>query len=375
MHSSETLIIYWRQIYRNHKILFVEECLILAQSRIEMKKQKKKTPFRRFLKITMITFMTLFLVTGGTLAYFAYKMASVTSSSQTDLERGDRSDLRETAVNPSNDPISVLFLGLDSRDGDLSGRTDAMVLATFNPEENSVKMLNIPRDSLVNIVGRDRQDKINHAHAFGGLDMTIDTVEHLLDIPVDYFVSINFDAFMEVIDELGGVDVDVPMTFTETDNQTYGTITLYEGEQTLNGEEALAYVRMRKSDPRGDLGRGDRQKEVIEAVINKATNLSSITRFGPVMDSLGNNLKTNISFNNLLSMHTYATELNNVESLSFDGDNYTENGVYYYRLHEESVNEISSRLRVHLNIDEAEPETDSTTESEEPTDETNTNNY
>ncbi|WP_096190290.1 LCP family glycopolymer transferase [Evansella halocellulosilytica] len=347
----------------------------MAQSRIEMKKQKKKTPFRRFLKITMITFMTLFLVTGGTLAYFAYKMASVTSSSQTDLERGDRSDLRETAVNPSNDPISVLFLGLDSRDGDLSGRTDAMVLATFNPEENSVKMLNIPRDSLVNIVGRDRQDKINHAHAFGGLDMTIDTVEHLLDIPVDYFVSINFDAFMEVIDELGGVDVDVPMTFTETDNQTYGTITLYEGEQTLNGEEALAYVRMRKSDPRGDLGRGDRQKEVIEAVINKATNLSSITRFGPVMDSLGNNLKTNISFNNLLSMHTYATELNNVESLSFDGDNYTENGVYYYRLHEESVNEISSRLRVHLNIDEAEPEADSTTESEEPTDETNTNNY
>ncbi|MCD8503274.1 MAG: LCP family protein [Bacillaceae bacterium] len=246
--------------------------------------------------------------------------------------------------------MSILFLGLDSREGDLTGRTDAMVLATFNPSDKSIKMLNIPRDSMVEIPGRVRPDKINHAHAFGGLDLTINTVENLLDIPVDYFVSLNFDAFMEIIDALGGITIYSDRTFTERDNGTYGTITIHQGEQRLNGQEALAYVRMRKSDPRGDLGRGDRQKEVIEAIVDEAASFSSITRFNPIMDSLGSNIKTNLSFSHMISMHTYASQLNNVESLSFEGDNHTENGIYYYKLREESVLEISNILKMHLNM-------------------------
>ncbi|ADU31877.1 LCP family protein [Evansella cellulosilytica] len=324
----------------------------MAQLRTEYKRKNKKRP-NKFLRVSLFTLLGVLLLTGSVAAYMIIQAANAVSSAQTDLERGDRSDFRENIVQPGSDPISVLFLGLDSRDGDLRGRTDAMVLATFNPEDKSIKILNIPRDSRVEIVGRPGLDKINHAHAFGGLDMTIDTVENLLDIPVDYFVSLNFDAFMKVIDELGGVEVDVPFTFTEKDNQTYGTITLHEGVQTLNGEEALAYVRMRKSDPRGDLGRGDRQKEVIEAIIKKTASFSSITRFNPIMDSLEGNLKTNITFNNILSMHTFATDLGDIESLSFEGDNLTEGGVYFYELRPESVREISQRLQVHLNIIEA----------------------
>ncbi|MDG5786690.1 LCP family protein [Evansella sp. AB-P1] len=315
----------------------------------QFRTNNKKT-FNSFFKITALSLLVVFLIAGSVLAYMGYKMASVTSSAQQELDRGDRSDLRETVVNPSNDPISILFLGLDSRDGDLTGRTDAMILTTFNPEEGTIKMLNIPRDSRVEIVGRGFMDKINHAHAFGGVDMTIDTVENLFDIPVDYFVSLNFDAFMEIIDELGGVTVNVPFTFTEKDNATYGTIVLEEGEHRLNGQEALAYVRMRKQDPQGDLGRGERQKEVIEAIIKEAVSLSSITRFGSVMDSVGNNLNTNITFNNMLSMHSYANKLGNIESLKLDGRNYIEEGIYYYKLEEESVAEITQTLQLHLNI-------------------------
>ncbi|WP_078594257.1 LCP family protein [Evansella clarkii] len=340
----------------------------MAQLRTELKRTKKKSPFKRFLKITMLTFLGLFILAGGAVAYLYYSMANVTSSAQHELDRGDRSELREEAVNPTSDPISILFLGLDSRDGDLSGRTDAMVLATFNPDEKSIKMLNIPRDSLVDIAGRGTRDKINHAHAFGGLDMTVSTVENLLNIPVDYFVSLNFDAFMQIIDELGGIEVDVQSGFTEKDNATYGTIVLEEGVQTLNGEEALAYVRMRKSDPRGDLGRGDRQKEVIEAIIRKSANFSSITKFGPIMDSLENNLHTNLSFNSILGMHTYAGELDNIDHISFNGENHTENGVYYYRLYDESVAEISQRFRWHLEIDPKPAETEAGSEEETNTD-------
>ncbi len=309
------------------------------------------------MKVALFSFLGLLIITGAVIGYVFTKMNNVASGAQQELERGDRSELRENTVNPINDPISILFLGLDSRDGDLSGRTDAMVLATFNPEDNSIKMLNIPRDSRVEIVGRDRLDKINHAHAFGGLDMTIATVENLLNIPVDYFVSLNFDAFMDIVDELGGVTVNSPRTFTERDNATYGTITIHEGEQRLNGQEALAYVRMRKSDPRGDLGRGERQKEVIESIIKEATSFSSITRFGPMMDALGNNLKTNLGFNSVIRMHTYASSLNNIDSLSFKGGNLMLNGIYYYELDEQSVREISEELQIHLNMIEApEPE-------------------
>ncbi|RKL68300.1 transcriptional regulator [Salipaludibacillus neizhouensis] len=329
----------------------------MAQSRVN----KRKKPRNKFLRVTLITFLALFILVGGALAYGIYKISGVTSSAQLDLERGDMSEYRDAAVDPIEDPVSILFLGLDSRDGDLSGRTDAMVLATFNPEEETIEMVNIPRDSYVEIVGRGTFDKINHAHAFGGLDMTLDTVENMFDIPVDYFVSLNFDAFIEIIDALDGIEVDAPMAITDTDNATYGTISIEEGLQTLNGEEALAYVRMRKQDPRGDLGRGDRQKEVIGSVIQKAASFSSITRFGPLLDSFEGNLNTNISFSSMLGMHSYANELANIESHSLTGQDITENGIYYFQLDDAVLQEVSDSFKVHLGLQEETVENQSTT--------------
>ncbi|WP_416147702.1 LCP family protein [Salipaludibacillus sp. HK11] len=326
----------------------------MTQSRIDNKEPKPKR--RTLLKISLFTLLAVFLLVGGTLLYMGSQVASVTSSAQQDLERGERSEFRETAVNPSSDPVSALFLGLDTRDGDLSGLTDAMVLVTFNPDEGSIKMLNIPRDSRVEIVGRYGLDKINHAHAFGGVDMTLDTVENLLDIPVDYFVSLNFDAFMEIIDELNGITVDSPMTFTETDNATYGTLTIHEGEQVLMGEEALAYVRMRKSDPAGDLGRGERQKEVIESLIREVASFSSITNFNSLMNTIGRNLEMNIDFNEIISMHSYASDLDNIESLNFEGTDLMLDGIYYYEIDEQSLEHTKQRLQKHLGIiDEVDP--------------------
>lgn len=315
---------------------------------------KKPKKAKSWIKIVFMILIALFFLAGGAVAYIVYQVSDVTTSTQQELDRGDRSEYRTETVSPSSDPVSVLFLGLDTRDGDLSGRTDAMILVTFNPNKGAVKMLNIPRDSLVDIAGREGRDKINHAHAFGGIDTTLDTVEGFLDIPVDYHVSLNFDAFMEIIDELDGITVDSPMTFTETDNQTYGTLTIEKGEQVLNGEEALAYVRMRKSDPTGDLGRGERQKEVIESMIRELASFSSITNFNALMDTMERNLSTNVSFNNIVSMHSYASELENIESLNLQGEDYMEGGVYYYQIDESSLAETTKRLQAHLEISEEE---------------------
>lgn len=338
----------------NDKIrsFFAKGVINLARSRQDIKKEKRrKSGFYKFLKTISLLLITVAIVGGGAFGYFMLKAAEVTSSAQQELERGDRSEKRLVPVNPSKDNISVLFLGLDDRDGGLKGRTDALLLATFNKKENSVKMVSIPRDARVELVGRDRQDKINHAHAFGGVDMTIATVENLFDLPVDYFVKLNFDAFMEIIDALGGVEVEVPFAFTEMDsNDRQGAISIKEGRQLLNGEEALAYARMRKSDPRGDIGRGERQQQILEAIIKKGSSLSSINKFDDVMKSIENNLATNLSFGNILSLHSYSSGLRNIERLTIEGKNATIRGIYYYELVPESLQEVSTKLQSHLEV-------------------------
>ncbi|OLS39001.1 transcriptional regulator [Alkalihalophilus pseudofirmus] len=338
----------------------------MAQSRV----RRRKSRVKRTLKIFVFIGLFSFLLAGAAVTYFAFQLANATTSSEVELERGEKSELRTEPVNPSKDNISILFLGLDDREGNLEGRTDAMLLATFNKELGSIKLLNIPRDSLVDIPGRKNRDKINHAHAYGGLDTTIDTVENLFDIPVDYYVTLNFVAFVEIVDALGGVEVEVPFTFTEMDsNDTHGAITLEEGTQLLDGEEALAFSRMRKSDPRGDFGRGERQQEVIKAVIRKGASFSSISSYNEVLQSIEDHISTNLSFGNIVALHSYASELNNMDSIHIEGDDRRINGGYYFEPRQDSIDELSATFRVHLGLVEPEErdydEFDSTEEETE----------
>ncbi|WP_018922031.1 LCP family protein [Salsuginibacillus kocurii] len=297
--------------------------------------------------------LTSFIVLGGASAYIVYQIMTVTADNNEPLERGEKSEMREEAVDPGDDSISMLFLGVDSRDGDLSGRTDAMILATFNKEDDSVKMVSIPRDSLVHIPGRDSRDKISHAHAFGGTDLAVETVEQLFDIPVDYYTKMNFTAFIEIIDTLGGIEVDSPLAFTEMDSEdNHDAITIEEGEQVLDGEEALAYARMRKQDPAGDIGRGNRQQDIIEGVIERGTSFSTITQFGSVLDSIDRHMVTNLSFGNLLSLHNYAGSVGEIEQHTLDGTDLRLDYGYYFEIDEGALQELSGTLQNHLQMNE-----------------------
>lgn len=313
--------------------------------------RRHKRRRRRFLKIFMLIGLVSFLILGGGLGYFAWKLSDVAADTQETLNRGEKSEKREEAVDPKQDNISVLFLGVDDRSGELEGRTDAMVVATFNKDEESVKMTSIPRDSLVTIP-QHGEDKITHAHAFGGTDLAIQTVEELLDIPVDYYVKLNFDAFIEIINALDGVEVDVPFSFTEQDSEgNHGAISIQEGRQHLNGEEALAYARMRKQDPRGDLGRGERQQEIIAALIRRSASISSIRNYDEVLTSLEKHMKMNFSFGNLISLHRYANSISDIERLQLEGQDLNSDAGYYYQLNDQSTHEISQELKAHLEID------------------------
>ncbi|WP_216830634.1 LCP family glycopolymer transferase [Alkalihalobacterium elongatum] len=315
-------------------------------SNLASRSQKRKKKGRKVLLLISL-FSVLLLV--GCATYVTLKIANVTSNVQVDLDRGAKSEKRVEAVDPSKDNISILLLGEDRRPDEPISRTDAIMVATFNKSDNSIILTNIPRDTRVNIAGRERIDKINHAHAFGGVDMIIDTVEEFLEIPIDYFIRVDFQAFIAIVDAIGGIEVEVPFDFTErgTDRVWYE---FTEGVQHLNGEEALAYTRMRKQDPRGDIGRGQRQQQVMQAIIEKSATIQSIARFDDVLEAIQDNISLNLSFGNMVALHSYASSLKSIEQMQIRGENVYINSIYYYDPVLESVAEVQTRLQEHLGL-------------------------
>lgn len=313
--------------------------------RVSRKRKKQKK-----LLIILLPLVLLILCGFGYSFYLANKVTDATEESHKELKRGIKSEKRINPVDPKKDNISVLLAGVDDRNPDERGRTDALILLTFNKQQQTIKMVSIPRDSRVEIPGHG-VDKINAAHSIGDIDLTVETIESLFDIPVDYYARFNFTAFMDVVDALGGVEVDVFKTFSEQDSQdNHNAITLEEGRQLLNGEEALAFVRMRKHDPRGDFGRNDRQQQVIKAIIEKSTSITSFTKYDDVIESIGDNLTTNLTLGNLVALHNYSDSLSSIESLKLEGyDNWINRG-YYFSLYDESVQAITNELKEHLGI-------------------------
>ncbi|MFC0187340.1 LCP family protein [Fictibacillus aquaticus] len=311
--------------------------------RAERKKLKKKKKRRWLLPLLVVV-----LAVVGYGGYLTYKLANATSKANEELERGDKSEKRDEAVNPAKDNFSVLFVGIDEREKGGNTRSDALILATFNKNEKSVKMVSIPRDTYVEIPGRGEKDKINHAFAFGGVDLTVSTIENFFDVPVDYFVKLNFDAFMDIVDHLGGVEVNVPFSFTTQDSKDRkNAIKLEKGVHTLNGEEALGFVRMRKQDPTGDLGRGDRQKELIRAILEKSKSPLAIPKYDNIIDSVGDNMKTNFSFGNIIALQRYAGGLGKIEQLKLEGHDLNLDA-YYYEVNEDSLIKVSNEIQQHL---------------------------
>ncbi|MBP2240782.1 LCP family protein required for cell wall assembly [Cytobacillus eiseniae] len=303
--------------------------------------KKKK---RKWILITGI--ISLFvLICAGIYGYSIYKsLTTAVATMHQPIER-ERSEKRiEEIIFEKKEPFSVLMLGVDEREDD-RGRSDSMIVLTVNPNQNSVKMLSIPRDTRTEIIGRGEEDKINHAYAFGGIEMSIATVEHLLDIPIDYYIQINMEGFMDIVDSVGGVTVNNDLDFTIGDSH------FPKGEITLDGEDALLFSRMRYEDPRGDFGRQLRQREVIQAIIKEGASLSSLTNYQKIFRALGKNIKTNLTFNEMIDIQrNYRNAAKAIEQLPLEGDNQLINQIYYFMISDEEEERIQGELKTHLEL-------------------------
>ena len=239
----------------------------------------------------------------------------------------------------------MLVLGVDERKGD-AGRSDTIIVLTVNPKTKSSTMVSIPRDTYTEIIGKGKMDKINHAYAFGGIEMSMHTVENLLDIPIDYVVQVNMDSFKDIVDAVGGITVNNTLDFT-VDDYSYPV-----GEITLDGEEALSFVRMRYEDPRGDFGRQDRQKQVIQAVLREGASVNSLVNYKSIFGAIGDNVRTNMTFDEMVDVQAnYRDAFGKVDQLYIqNGAGQKIDGIYYYMMNDEELNEIKTTLKTHLEL-------------------------
>ncbi|MEB2298537.1 LCP family protein [Lysinibacillus xylanilyticus] len=285
--------------------------------------------------------LTIFLIFIGT-AY--YTIQKTMNKINTPLIETTGDESKEQKIVTKKDPFSVLMLGVDERKND-SGRSDTMIVITVNPEKHTMKMLSIPRDTRTEIIGHNSVDKINHAYAFGGVPMAVNTVEHFLNIPIDYYVFVNMDGFLQIIDTIGGVTIDNDMDLT-FDSYHYP-----KGEITLDGNNALIFSRIRYEDPRGDFGRQIRQRQIIEAVLKKASSTSSILlKATDMLDVVGDNVRMNFTMKDLIQLQSiYKNMDGNIEQLSFkEGDGKRIDNIWYFIPKETELEKIKSDLKAHL---------------------------
>ena len=210
-------------------------------------------------------------------------------------------------------PFTILLMGVDSELESIQGASfngDSLMLLTFNPETLNTTILSIPRDSYVPIAcfKNKRKNKITHA-AWYGEECMINTISEWTGIPIDYYVKINFKGVVKLVDALGGVDVDVPIEFCEQDSNRNmnNQICLSPGQQTLNGEQALALARHRKTID--DFRRGQNQQLVVKGLMNKVKTIRSVDTIQELLATLSNNMETNMSTSEILSLYDIAKDI------------------------------------------------------------------
>lgn len=334
----------------------------MAKTRMAKRRKKK------WLRNGVIFTSLCFCVVASYLTYSVFSVKGALEKSEVQLQREDnKSELRETPVSYSDDPFSLLLLGVeDYATNKETGRADTQIVATFNPKENEVTLVTIPRDTRVYIDNAGEYTgihKINAAMTYGEMNkygsekLQLETTEKLLNIPIDAFVTVNFDGFRDVVNALGGINIDIKQPFWEDDIYTKKRIDFEVGEAHLTGEEALAFVRMRKRDVNGIYSRDERQRQFINATISQAKSAGTVFKVGELTKIFGKNVKTSFNISDLFAIQSQYLNMTDlkINTTELKGYDTLINGVSYFVADQKELQNLSMELRTNLdlNIEEA----------------------
>lgn len=246
------------------------------------------------------------------------------------------------------EPINVLVLGLDAgvlepHTGHLPERTDTIMVVTFDPEKKRAGILSIPRDTRVSIPGHGL-DKINAAHAYGGTDLAIKTVENLLNIPIHFYVKINYAGLTKLVDALGGVKIDVEQDMKYVDRAGGLKIDLKAGPQMLDGAKAEQYLRYRNQT--GDLGRIGRQQKFVRALAEQVFSASTLLKIPELARIVSENVETNMTPAQIVYYANLArqVDLAQVPVETLEGSAQYIGGVSYYLVDREKIGDQVAKV-------------------------------
>lgn len=302
----------------------------------------------------------------------------IASKSKTSKKEDDKT------LKGNDEPFTILLLGMDSTIKDISTVTsfnaDSIMLITFNPKTYNATILSIPRDTYVPIscINGKPESKITHS-GWNGESCVINTIENWMDIKIDHYIKVNFTALVSLVDSIGGIEVDVPYSFCEQNsNREWGQNTIYvkKGQQTLNGEQALALSRNRHPNPSqcssewtnyysDDIIRGQNQQLVLNAVINKAIKSLSLDKIYSLLKIIDTNVDTNMQINEITNYYSTAKEIalnSNNNAINFERLQLSTYGKSLYDpllnisgismqiYYKESFNEIVKEMKTNLGL-------------------------
>lgn len=265
------------------------------------------------------------------------------------LDRDESGELAEYQDNflgrliKGNDEITFLLLGVDTEDAAVSSsRTDTMILCKADVSTGEISMLSIPRDTKARIPGRQNEEKINHAHAYGGPELAVDAVKDLLGIDFNYYVRVDYIIVEDIVDMVGGVEVDVPVDMYD----------LKAGHQTLDADGAMKFLRFRKGYQNQDLGRIQAQQEFLKALIDKTLRVENVGKIPGLVRTYYSNVDTNIPLDTVLKFASNAKKFDtdNMQMATVPGLPQYINGVSYFIADKEDTDALVDQLFKNNNI-------------------------
>ncbi|HEL1607115.1 TPA: LCP family protein [Streptococcus suis] len=266
----------------------------------------------------------------------------------------------------ATEPLTILLMGVDmdqaTRGGDWEGgRSDSMILVTVNPKTKETNMMSLTRDIMVEIAEANGEssgtvEKLNHSYSYGQAPMAIATIEKMMDINIDRYIEINMDGLIELVDAVGGIEVNNTLGFpiSISEHEPAYTSIVQPGKQLVNGDQALVYARMRYDDPEGDIGRQRRQREVIMAIIKKLLQLDGLTQYKKILTAISNNMRTNIEISpaTIPSLLGYKDSVSKLNSYQLRGVDQMVDEIYYQLPTSEHLLEMQNILKKSIGLEE-----------------------
>ncbi|WMM25122.1 LCP family protein [Tissierella sp. MB52-C2] len=301
---------------------------------------------KKFILSFIISFACFALVFG----FFGEKIFLRDNKTVATGEDGEIDNPTEESVieQKNKDEILFLLMGVDAKDVKKSKgtRTDTMMLFKVDLETGGIKLLSIPRDTRVMV--RDKEDKINHAHAFGGPELTMQTVRDFLNLDIDYYVKVDYKAVMGIVDAIGGVEIDVPrnMKYYDPVSDPPLNINLKKGLQVLDGKKSHDFLRYRSGYAEGDIGRIKAQQMFMKELIKQTIKPKNILKLPKLINTYFEYVDTNIPLNVILKGANVARKIDmeNMETNTIPGYDKKISKIDYWIYDREQTEEIVKNM-------------------------------